>query len=217
VSTAVNNHLALASNNADPRCNAGRPYTGTDACEGSMHACDLKAWRRHVFTRGSVASLWEDSWPKTLGHVHLVAYLTRGLREGYLSRGTPVKLQRPPVLHKSRGGKRLENLIIRFSAEAKLPPQHCGSFASTAATATAAAVSSSAEGQQVEDEDDETAANLARYETCEGRLPSEVARLLAPLMDSGAISLQGRVCSAPAPAALSVLNLLALLVQKYRY
>jgi hypothetical protein len=141
------------------------------------------------------------------------------LREGYLSRGTPVKLQRPPVLHKRRGGKRLENLIIRFSAEAKLPPQHCGSFASTAATAAAAAaaVSSSAEGQQVEEEDEETAANLARYETCEGRLPSEVARLLAPLMDSGAISLRGRVCSAPAPAALSVLNLLALLVQKCTY
>ena len=215
MSTAVNNHLALASNNA-PRCNAGRQYTGTGTCDGSTDACDLKAWRRRVFSRGSVASLWEDSWPKTLGHVHLVAYLTRGLREGYLSRGTPVKLHRPPVLHKSRGGKRLENLIIRFSAEAKLPPQHCGSFASTAATA-AVAGSSSAEGHADEQEDDETAANLARYETCEGRLPSEVARLLVPLMDSGAISLRGRVCSAPAPAALSVLNLLALLVQKYKY
>ena len=216
MSTAVNNHLALASNNA-PHCTAGRQYTGTDTCNGSTDACDLKAWRRRVFTRGSVASLWEDSWPKTLGHVHLVAYLTRGLREGYLSRGTPVKLHRPPVLHKSRGGKRLENLIIRFFAEAKLPPQHCGSFASTAATAAVAVVPSSAEGQQVEEEDKETAANLARYETCEGRLPSEVARLLAPLMDSGAISLRGRVCSAPAPAALSVLNLLSLPVQKYKY
>jgi hypothetical protein len=74
----------------------------------------------------------------------------------------------------------------------KAPAEALREFASTAATATADAVASSAERQQVEEEDEETAANLARYETCEG-LPSEVARLLAPLMDSGAISLRARV------------------------
>ena len=42
-----------------------------------------------------------------------------------------------------------------------------------------------------------------RMETCEGRLPSEVARVLAPLIDRGVITLRGSVCRPPPPAAYS--------------
>ena len=112
-----------------------------------------------------------------LASLHVVAYLTRSLREGFLAPGTPLTLSRPSLPSGSLKRRQISR-IVRFAAEARILHRGEGAGKSKAGTGT-----------------------QERLETCEGRLPTEVARVLAPLMDSGVISLRGSVCSPPPPAA----------------
>lgn len=132
--------------------------------------------RRMREISGTRTLSWEGGWPKKLGSGHFVGFLTRSLREGFLSRGAPIKLWRPSVDASALKGssKKQANFIIRFSAHARVPCKD--------------GVSEKEGAQQV------------RWERCEGRFPAFLARVLVPLMDSGAISLRGCVCSPPPPA-----------------
>ena len=132
--------------------------------------CHLQHWDGC----GSYAvSKWEEAWPKALGTRHVKGYLTRSLRQGVLPSGTQLKLWRP--VHASPQGKSTAPASASKSLHNRLI-RFC-----------AEARIPGEEGPK------------ARWETCEGRLASDVARILAPLMDAGIISLQGRVCSAAPP------------------
>lgn len=144
--------------------------------------CRLEQWNKRIFAGNNVACEWEESWPKKLGLRHIKAYLTRSLRMGFLERGAPLMFWRPrPVPVKSVRKSQLQG-IIRFAAEARVRPQ-----------------APAGEGEEG------LAQGAARnqYERCEGRLPTDVARVLAPLMDAGVIQVQGSVCSPPLPCTFS--------------
>jgi len=140
------------------------------APNGERRGCTLEQWSKQVFSNGSVACPWEESWPKKLGSRHCLAYLTRSLREGFLTRGDDVKLYRPPFPPGPLKGssKRQLNLIVRFSAQARLPSRipHKGGGGPPPRGG---------------------GGRGGRWETCEGRLPTEIARVLAPLMDARVI------------------------------
>ena len=143
----------------------------------SSSACALEQWRDCVFAGRRSVCKWEGNLPMKLASLHVVAYLTRSLREGFLAPGTLLTLSRPSLPSGSLKRRQISR-IVRFAAEARVPHRGEGAGKSKAGT-----------GKQ------------ERLETCEGRLPTEVTRVLAPLMDSGVISLRGSVCSPPPPAA----------------
>ena len=186
VSAAANLYLDAQASGAIPTLLAGiesgaaRDSANAAAAapwHSSSSTCALEQWRDCVFAGSRSVCKWDGHLPMTLASLHVVAYLTRSLREGFLAPGTPLTLSRPSLPSGSLKRRQISR-IVRFAAEARILHRGEGAGKSKAGTGT-----------------------QERLETCEGRLPTEVARVLAPLMDSGVISLRGSVCSPPPPAA----------------
>ena len=186
VSAAANLYLDAQASGAIPTLLAGiesgaaRDSANAAAAapwHSSSSTCALEQWRDCVFAGSRSVCKWDGHLPMTLASLHVVAYLTRSLREGFLAPGTQLTLSRPSLPSGSLKRRQISR-IVRFAAEARILHRGEGAGKSKAGTGT-----------------------QERLETCEGRLPTEVARVLAPLMDSGVISLRGSVCSPPPPAA----------------
>jgi len=135
VSAAANLYLDAQASGRIPALLAGIENGAGSAGGGSAHAaaavnwhsnsaCALEHWRDSIFkfAGGRAVCKWEGQWPMKLASLHVVAYLTRSLREGFLAPGAPLKLYRPPVPGKflKSAAKRQISRIVRFSAEARV-------------------------------------------------------------------------------------------------
>ena len=124
VSAAANLYLDAQASGSIPALLTGIENAAAAAVSWhSGSACALEQWRGSIFAGNRAVCKWEGQWPMKMASLHVVAYLTRSLREGFLAPGATLKLYRPPVPEKflKSAVKRQISRIVRFSAEARIP------------------------------------------------------------------------------------------------